>query len=456
MIAQASIMLRLALAGSHSDRYRLLLIAAGAAIGTVFSLAAFMVLAIDGYDDRYTNNLLKEPGLRPGVATACWLLLVPTFIFIGMCTRVCAAPRERRLAALRLVGATPGQARAIGALETSMASHVGAFAGLGITLAARVILAARIEDPERVTLPVDQPFPWTAALIFCLAMPLLTGAVGALALRNTIIGPLGVVRRARHARPPAWPGVLLVSGPLAIIIANRMSAFNVGALWQPLLVLGFASTCLGLLSASAWLASGIGAATARLTGSAAFLIAGRRLEADPYGQSWAMSSVVVCTFLASAIAIFKADTLSGRSLSDAAFYARAFELVNIGLMIAVTIATAGLLVTLAEGILERRRSLAALIALGTPMSTLRRAVILQGLLPLVPAVLLATGLGCLIYMVIPAAETVSIPEEPVEAGFPFADLALIVTAGIAASLLATALSLPFLGRTVRPSELRFE
>jgi hypothetical protein len=40
--------------------------------------------------------------------------------------------------------------------------------------------------------------------------------------------------------------------------------------------------------------------------------------------------------------------------------------------------------------------------------------------------------------------------------FPYEDVALIAVVGVAASLLATSLSLPFLDRSVRPSELRFE
>jgi hypothetical protein len=228
----------LAIAGSRTDRYRALLIAAGAALGTIFSLAAFVVLSIDGYDERYTNNMLKEPGLRPGVATGCWLLLIPALIFIGMCTRVCAAQRERRLAAFRLAGATPKQIRSIGAIETGVASLIGAFAGLAIFLVVRAVLAARLGDDATRTLPVDEPFPWLGSLLFILGMPALAGIAGALALRGVVVSPLGVARRHRRERPPAWPGVLLISGPIALALGNRMEAFDVGAAWQVIVVGG--------------------------------------------------------------------------------------------------------------------------------------------------------------------------------------------------------------------------
>ncbi len=316
-------------------------------------------------------------------------------------------------------------------------------------------------------MPVSEPFPWVAAILFCLLMPSLTGLAGAVAMRGVVIGPLGVARRHRRGRPPGWPAVLLVSGPFAIAIANRLTALDVGGAWQPVLVIGVAATCVGMLSASAWLAGAIGTVTGRLTGRADLLIAARRLETDPYGQSWAMSSVVILTFFASAIAIVKADILASQPDQD--FYARSFELINLGLLIAVSIAAAGLLVALAEGVMDRRRSLAALVAAGTPLGVLRRALLLQGLLPLVPAVLLAAILGSMAFFAITGSpldsqtvervvtETgevveVSVPGTP----FPFTDVAVIAIVGVAASLLATSLSLPLLDRSIRPSELRFE
>jgi hypothetical protein len=166
-----------------------------------------------------------------------------------------------------------------------------------------------------------------------------------------------------------------------------------------------------------------------------------------------MSSVVVGAFFAAATAVLKADTLATQGDDRDRFYARGFELVNLGILVGVSVAAAGLLVALAEGILERRRSLAALAATGTPLATLRRAVLLQGLLPLVPAVLLATALGAgSVFALIGSTGEDGAARTPL----PLAELALVAAAGIAASLAATALTLPFLHRSVRPSELRFE
>lgn len=171
-----------------------------------------------------------------------------------------------------------------------------------------------------------------------------------------------------------------------------------------------------------------------------------------------MSSVVLCAFFAGAAAVLRAETLAGQQNYGGGddFYARAYDLVNLGILLAAGVAAAGLLVALAEGIIERRRSLAALVAAGTPIATLRGAVLLQGLLPLVPAVLLATALEAgSVFSLVGIAWATNEPDR-ISLPIPWTGLATVVGVGVAVTLAATALALPFLQRSVRPSELRFE
>ena len=66
------------------------------------------------------------------------------------------------------------------------------------------------------------------------------------------------------------------------------------------------------------------------------------------------------------------------------------------MLVALAIAAAGLLISLVEGIVSRRRTYAALVATGVPRSVLARAVAWQSLTPAVPAVLLALTVGALL------------------------------------------------------------
>ncbi|NED54053.1 ABC transporter permease, partial [Micromonospora aurantiaca] len=118
-------LLRLVLAGTRTDVARVVLTAVSAALATLAGLAALTVLSVvkpAGHawtqSEQYTNALLREPGLRPGVALALLLLCVPVLGLAGQCARLGAPGRDRRLAALRLAGATPGQVTRVAVAET--------------------------------------------------------------------------------------------------------------------------------------------------------------------------------------------------------------------------------------------------------------------------------------------------------------------------------------------------
>ncbi|MEO5919934.1 MAG: FtsX-like permease family protein, partial [Pseudolysinimonas sp.] len=154
-----------------------------------------------------------------------------------------ATSRERRLATLRLAGATPGEVRRVGALEVGLPVTVGAMAGpIGYALL-RVLFGGHqptmyerrsiggITGAEPFPVSLGSPLsssPWAlvptsvtpqwwqiAAIVACVAgVGVLTGA---LASRHLIASPLGVSRRAPRPRPRPWGFLLIVVGaaPLA-------------------------------------------------------------------------------------------------------------------------------------------------------------------------------------------------------------------------------------------------
>ena len=68
-------------------------------------------------------------------------LLLPVLVFMATATRLAAARREQRLAALRLVGATTGQVGVVAAVEAVVAAVGGVAVGFGLFLAVRPRLA---------------------------------------------------------------------------------------------------------------------------------------------------------------------------------------------------------------------------------------------------------------------------------------------------------------------------
>ncbi|HEX8345717.1 MAG TPA: FtsX-like permease family protein, partial [Actinoplanes sp.] len=174
-----STLVRLALAGTRTDVLRVVLTAVTAALAAVVLLSAMTVLAIPDplpvpidpeflgqpMNEQYTNALLREPGLRPGVAFALGLLAIPVLALAGQCARLGAPARDRRLAAVRMAGATPGQAIWIAVAETALAGLLGTAAGLGAFLLGRQLLH-RPDAQGRLPLPTDVlPATWLVVTV---------------------------------------------------------------------------------------------------------------------------------------------------------------------------------------------------------------------------------------------------------------------------------------------------
>ena len=68
-------------------------------------------------------------------------ILLPVLIFIATATRLSAARREERFAAMRLAGATRKQVSLIAATESTAAAILGMAAGFGIFFLLRIPVA---------------------------------------------------------------------------------------------------------------------------------------------------------------------------------------------------------------------------------------------------------------------------------------------------------------------------
>ena len=443
---------RLTAGSGRGEVVRVVLVVLGATLATVLLLCAALVSAIRvGLDQElggvhgsaYRTELIDQSGLRPGVIAALVLMLVPVLVFLGMCARISAAQRDRRLAAVRLAGATPGQVRSLAAAETALPAAVGAAVGLLSVLTAKGLLERRYLQTEAGlglsrSLPTDVPLPPVRTLVVLLLVPALCAASAVLALRRVETTPLGVSRREQPA-PRAGGFVVL---PLGVVLVAGAPQAGEAALLP--LTLGAVLAMLGLTSASSWLTARAGSMAAMRARRPALLLAGRRLQADPRAQGRALSGVVLAVLVASAAAVLRAETL--RAAQDNGFYRGAYDLVDLALLVALVVAAAGLLVASCEAVLERRRTLASLAATGVPLATLRRAVLLQSLLPAVPAIALAAAAGALGAFALTAAYG--------DAVVPWGRLLAVLGLALLAVLGASAATLPLLRRAARPTELR--
>ncbi|MFG1605637.1 FtsX-like permease family protein [Actinoplanes sp. NPDC049265] len=498
---------RLALAGSRTDRLRTGLTAGSAALAAVALLAAATVAAIDGGapgpdgeltagSSQYASTLLVESGLRSGVVIALVMLALPVLALAGQCVRLGAPARDRRLAAIRLAGATPGQAALIAAAETFVAGILGSAAGFGGYLLLRVLLERRTPQGLLV-LPTDV-LPSTATItVLLLIVPLAAALIGMLLLRRVLIGPLGVLRRGRKRSPKPWPGLLIAAG---LILFDGPSHLRDNALspntTATIMGVGVVSTMVGVVLGTGWISYTAGRVLHRVGRRPAILLASRRLMADPWNGSRTLAALLT-GILAGAIALgyremmitgFAADakinalstdgTTQGSAAPDE-FYLGALRLVLIAVAVALVVATAGVLVAMVESIVARSRSYAALNAVGVPRRTLSESILWHTFTPLLPAAAIAltagTGLARLMGTTEKRTETQTIctgTSAQCETGeppyvqwvtkheivlnipVPWTGLALLAAVVLAAMLLATVAGLLVLRSTTDLSELR--
>ncbi|MBG0565338.1 FtsX-like permease family protein [Actinoplanes aureus] len=422
-----STLVRLSLAGNRTDRLRTVLTAGSAALAALALLAAVTVASIQGGDwvDQpggvrvmgpgadYSNALLAEAGLRPGVVFTLAMLALPVLALAGQCIRLGAPARDRRLAALRLGGATPGQAVLIAGAETAAAAALGSVLGLGLFFGLRELLDFR-NGEGKLVLPVDVlPHPLLIAGALVL-VPVLAGGIGVLLMRRVVITPLGVVRRVREDGPGPWPGVLIGIGlPLSIAPKFLPSDTQLPS-WAPLAFIGAGTLCVmaGVVLGTGWISYTSGRLLRRYGRGAATLLAGGRLMADPWNGSRTLAALLGAVVVGAGIIGYEAMLRTEFRASEqynamidpyatgevgfgsgSEFYFGALRLIMIAVTVSIAVAAAGVLVAFVEGIVARRRAYAALTATGVPRRTLGNVLLWHTFVPLVPALLLALASG---------------------------------------------------------------
>ncbi|MFJ9606959.1 FtsX-like permease family protein [Kitasatospora sp. NPDC101176] len=232
------------------------------------------------------------------LSTVAGALIFPVLIFIGTATRLSAATREQRFAAMRLVGATPGQISVVSAVESTVASVIGTAAGFGLSYALRPLVAAVPFTGDRF-FAGDLGLGVPQALGVALGVPVAAALAARLALRRVTISPLGVSRRVTPKPPRAWRLVPLALGlaELGVFVGHRPATTD----GQTAAYLtGFLLVMLGLVVAGPWLTMAAARAVARRTSRPAALIAVRRLADDPKAGFRSVAGLVLALFVTTA------------------------------------------------------------------------------------------------------------------------------------------------------------
>ncbi|MFJ7022407.1 FtsX-like permease family protein [Streptomyces sp. NPDC101117] len=271
-------------------------------VGATRSQLGAEARALKGFGKDYPPSRVVDPSTLEALRfTLATLVLLPLAVFLSVCARLSAASRNRRLAALRLLGMSAKGTQRVNAAETVMAALLGAALGLGeFWLLNQVV--ARTGLPGLKWYAADGAVSAGTAALCLLGCPALAWFVGRASARAAARNPLATRRTAAPRAPRARWGLLFVTG---LGITAGFAATGLGehparsdglnALFMPA---GVLMTGLGLILALPLLSYLLARRLAR-SGNLALSLAMRRNEVEPGSALRVVSGLVLLVFSAS-------------------------------------------------------------------------------------------------------------------------------------------------------------
>ncbi|WP_119583474.1 FtsX-like permease family protein [Streptomyces europaeiscabiei] len=235
------------------------------------------------------------------VKIATILVVVPLLVLGASSARLSVSRRDQRLAALRLIGATPGRIAGMTAAEAALTGAAGALLGTigyGLLLPATARVSVAGGSWYAADLWVGLPV-LLAVLAGVVAMVVVSALVG---LRQVVVGPLGVARRSKPPRMSFLRALAFVAVILGYSWYTEEHKSDVSDVNSPLVF--FALVFLALSVIGPWVVGVLGRIICALAQKPATLLAGRRLLDDPKSGWRTVSGLTLAGFVAGFFALF--------------------------------------------------------------------------------------------------------------------------------------------------------
>lgn len=424
MIAALRIWVRLRSAGSREDRVPGLLavvafaVAAGGLLVTLGGVAAFQGRFGGAGPDDIGYVYLMFAYLAAG------LLVVPTLTLGGVAARLAAARRDRRLATLRLAGATSGQVSVMTLAEAVTQALTGAVLGVGV-YAAAIVPVSWVPFQGR-SFSVGQLWLGPLAIIgVVLAVTVLALVAGLSSLRRVVVSPLGVTARHTPARLRATRVVVVVVAGAAWLAVAQVAGELGAALFAAMLA-GFVAT---INIIGPFVVMLLGLLLAQFARTPETLLAARRIVDDPR-STWRAVGALGIGMTVAAVATYSSalsppdanaeDRLLAHDVGTGA-------LLMVVIIAAVAATSTG--VVQAARVFDQHEQYRALALAGTDLRSLHRARTREVLLP----AMLAIGLriGFMSMVIVPFSH--SLPASVPVRLLGMATVALLMMAGAVAA-----------------------
>ncbi len=267
------------------------------------------------------------------------ILLFPIVMFIVIATQLGSAQREKRYAAMRLVGATQNQVTRIMSLESLCAALAGIAIGTLAYIAVRVAMAEFYYEgmrfwPNDITVSFGQ--------FISIAILTITLSLGATwwGMRRTRTSPLGITRDQKANKQPRLlklmpllTGIsifIFIATPFGRTILNEAIAESPAPLF--VLIAGIVLIMFGLVWAGPWLTYSVAKMFAAKTKNAQTLLATKRISGNATQVFRSVSGVVLALFAGSfyLTAVSGIDKLDAKSINN-----NGYSLLNPGTAIAI-------------------------------------------------------------------------------------------------------------------------
>lgn len=237
------------------------------------------------------------------------LLGIPLLALLLAVTRISSSSRDRRLAALRLLGVPPRATRVISAVETGSLVAVGS--AIGLTCYALVLGGinalgwgqAWIVQSVRTT-PATLSTGIGAVAVFTLAAAMAPS-------RRATRDPRGLRHEANPANPRPWRLIPLITGLVILAWFATNPPQDPPHWWGFFMIAGWLTTGLAVPIAAPYLAKALTNALARQRRWIAGHLAGRRLQVEPASAYRAASGLATSLYAVTIVL-----TLLAASTSD--------------------------------------------------------------------------------------------------------------------------------------------
>ncbi|MEA5120651.1 MAG: FtsX-like permease family protein [Propionibacterium sp.] len=365
---------------------------------------------------------------------ACALLIPATHSLASGAAVLGARGRERRLAALRLLGLSSGDVTRMALIDTLVQATIGVGIGAVIYLVtlplwSRLTMLGMPLSAEEMLLP----WPLTAAI--CVAVIGLGVASAWWGLRQVRISPLGVARLGTRPRLKAWrivlAGLVLIAGSVAMSVLPLGSGVAGFLLMAGIIVIMIQ----GFNIAGPWLLQQISKLIARAP-RLSVIWAARRIEAHPK-QTWQrVVGISLLALIGGYMALMPIEINGGDDTAGQTFVqATQWDFtkgVIITLAVGFTLTAASIFITQASAVFERAEQTIAMYKMGAPLAFSTKVMWLETLGPLVFSVVLGAGLGAaMAYPMYRYATSVGVVSD----GGPIV-MAIVLIAGIVLAMVA--------------------